>query len=159
MDSISKSIKLPKRSARFGVGKEIGGAVYVNKLYQHVFPNVFQKAKEALPSDFEYAVVKYDLSTDTVSFIQSDDFDSAAEPTIGDLYTIRSDGTFTFRRKLADPWIYHHKWLFVQDDYSGFDVAESKSRSIKWLSLPNIDSRRIGKQSFWLEHVVPRLAR
>jgi hypothetical protein len=157
MDSISKSIKLPKRSTRFGVGKEIGGAVYVHRLYQHVLPEAFEKAKKALPSDFEYSVVKYHLSTDAVSFIQSEDFDTAPEPTVGDVCTIRCDGTFTFRRKLADPWIYHHKWLFVQDDYSRFDAADSKRRSIKWLSLPNIDFRRIGKQSFWLEQVVPRI--
>ncbi len=98
MDSISKSIKLPKRSARFGVGKEIGGAVYVHKRYQHVFPDGFEEAKRALPPNFEYVVVKYDLSTDAVSFIQSDDFDSAAEPTVGDVNTIRPDGTCTFRR-------------------------------------------------------------
>ncbi len=156
MDSISKSIKLPKRSARFGVGKEIGGAVYVHKLYQHVLPDGFEEAKRALPPNFEYTVVKYDLSTDAVSFIQSDDFDSA-EPTVGDLYTIRSDGTFTFRRKLADPWIYHHKWLFVLDDYSGFDVERSKARSMRWLQLSDIDFTRIGRKSFWEQNVLIRL--
>ena len=157
MDSISKSIKLPKRSAQFGVGKQIGGAVYVHKQYQNVLPDAFAKAMNALSPDFEYAVVKYDLSNHTVSFIQSDDFDSAVEPTVGDLYTIRPDGTCTFRRKLADPWIYHHKWLFVHDDYSGFDVEESKARSVAWLQLPGIDFTRIGKKSFWEQNVLPRL--
>lgn len=157
MDSISKSIKLPKRSARFGVGKEIGGAVYVHKVYQHVFPDPFEKAKKALPPDFEYTVVKYDLFTDAVSFIQSDDFDSTAEPTVGDLHTIRPDGTCTFRRKLSDPWIYHHKWLFVLDDYSGFDVEKSKARSMEWLRLPDIDFTRIGRKSFWEQNVLNRL--
>ncbi len=157
MDSISKSITLPKCSARFGVGKEIGGAVYVHEMYQHLLPDAFKTAKNVLSPDFEYAVVKYDLSTDAVSFIQSDDFDSAAEPTVGDLYTIRPDGTCKFRRKLADPWIYHHKWLLVLDDYPGFDVAESKARSMKWMALTGIDFRRIGKQSFWLERILPRI--
>lgn len=157
MDSISKSIKLPKRSARFGVGKEIGGAVYVHRLYQHVLPEAFENAKKVLAPDFEYTVVKYDLSTDAVSFIQSDDFDSMEEPTVGDLHTIRLDGTCAFRRKLSDPWIYHHKWLFVLDDYSGFSVEESKSRSRQWLALSGVDYRRIGRRSFWEQHVVPRL--
>lgn len=157
MDSISNAIKLPKRSARFGVGKEIGGAVYLHKLYQHVLPDGFETARRALPPNFEYVVVKYDLSTHAVSFIQSDDFDTATEPTVGDLHTIRPDGPCTFLRKLSDPWIYHHKWLFVLDDYSGFDVKASKARSIEWLRLPDIDFTRIGKKSFWGQNVLTRL--
>jgi hypothetical protein len=152
-----KKPAFPKRSARFKVGKEIGGAVYIHKEYSHVLSDVFKKAQDAVSQDFEYTVVKYDLSTDVVSFIQSHDFDSAAEPTVGDLYTIRPEGTCTFRRKLADPWIYHHKWLFVHDDYSGFDVEESKARSVAWLQLPGIDFTRIGKKSFWEQNVLPRL--
>ena len=155
--SISKPNQFPKRSGRFGVGKEIGGAVYVHRQYESVLPAAVQNAKLFLPKDFAYTVIKYVLADDTVSFIESPDFDSADEPTVGNLYTIKNDGKASFRRKLTDPWIYHHKWLFVADDYAGFDAAASKLRSRQWLSLDDIDFQRIGKESFWTEHVVARL--
>lgn len=150
--------QLPKRSARFTVGKEIGGAVYVHRQYESLLPQAVQAAKAALPSSFAYTIVKYAMSKETVSFIQSEDFDRSHEPIVGDLYTIKSDGSASFRSKATDPWIYHHKWLFVADDYKGFDVAASKARSRQWLDLDNIDFRRIGKKSYWEKHVVPRLA-
>ena len=149
--------QLPKRSLRFAVGKEIGGAVYVHCQYEPHLPEAIQKAKAALPSTFKYTIVKYAMSDETVSFIQSEDFDRSPEPIVGDLYTIKSDGSASFRRKAADPWIYHHKWLFVADDYNGFDVEASKARSRQWLDLDNVDFRRIGKKSYWEKHVVPRL--
>ena len=131
--------------------------MYVHRQYESVLPAAVQKAKECLPQNFAYTVIKYLLSDDTVSFIDSPDFDSADEPTVGDLYTIKANGQASFRRKLTDPWIYHHKWLFVADDYKGFDVEASKRRSRQWLTLDDIDFNRIGKQSFWTEQVVTRL--
>jgi len=38
------------------------------------------------------------------------------------------------RFPVGDPLIYHDKWLFVADDYAGFDVAASKRRSAAWLA-------------------------
>jgi hypothetical protein len=58
---------------------------------------------------------------------------------------------------MRDPYIYHHKWLFVKDDYSEFDVEESKRRSLAWLVLDGIDKKRIGRLSYWTAHVVPRI--
>lgn len=46
----------------------------------------------------------------------------------------------------------------MEDDYSGFDVEESKRRSAAWLALPNVDKSRIGRSSYWQTHVVPRVA-
>jgi hypothetical protein len=151
-------MKSPKRSTRFKIGKEIGGAVYVHRLFESRLPDAVKKAKAALPIEFTYTVVKYSLSGETVSFIQSTDFDEADEPVVGDLYTVKADGSISFRRMATDPWIYHHKWLFVSDDYQGFDVAASKARSSRWLALDNIDFHRIGKKSYWEKHVEPRLA-
>lgn len=149
--------KMPKRCARFGVGKEIGGAVYVHRLYESLLPEAVLKAKTAIPPTFIYAVVKYVMSDETVSFIQSDNFDLSEEPVVGEAYTVKYDGAVVFRKKAADPWIYHHKWLFVADNYQGFDVEASKARSRQWLTLDNIDFHRIGKRSFWEKHIVPRL--
>ena len=152
-----KQPHLPKRSVHFAVGKEIGGAVYVHRQYESLLPEAVQKAKAAIPSTFTYTIVKYALSDETVSFIQSEDFDASNEPIVGDLYTVSAYGSATFRRQSADPWIYHHKWLFVADDYQGFDVEASKDRSRQWLAIDDIDFHRIGKKSFWEKHVVPRL--
>lgn len=148
--------KLPKRSAKFGVGKEIGGAVYVHRSYLEVLPATVNKCLSFLDAA-EFTVVKYAEKPQTVSFIQSPDFDLASEPVVGDLITVTFDGRATRRKRLSDPYIYHHKWLFVKDDYSGFNVEESRQRSLAWLSLDGIDKKRIGRQSYWEKHVVPRI--
>lgn len=148
---------LPKRAARFGVGKEIGGAIYVHKRYEDLLPDCVGEAKAQLPAGFSYHVVKYQVRSEVVSFVRCDDFDTADEPTVGDVCTVRPDGSATVRRQGKDPWIYHHKWLFVRDDYPSFDVEKSKTRSQLWLALDDIDLRRIGKKSFWEENVLPRL--
>lgn len=150
-------VKLPKRSTRFGVGKEIGGAVYVHRSYMSALPEIAAKCLGFLECEMEYTVVKFAEKAKTVSFIQSPDFDLASEPQVGDLVTVTFSGNATRRKRLTDPYIYHHKWLFVRDDYSGFDVDESRRRSLAWLSLDGIDKNRIGRQSYWERHVVPRI--
>jgi len=159
IDSENKIPKLPKRSKRFGVGKEIGGAVYVHREYASSLGEIVATAAEKLPSDFEYHIVKLNLQSKAVSFVSCEDFDTADEPTVGIIVTVSVDGQVRSRRQSADPEIYHHKWLFVADDYGGFDVAESRQHSLNWLSLNDIDSRRIGRRQFWEQNVVPRIGR
>ena len=146
-----------QRSKRYGVGKEVGGAVYVQRQYEYVFGDVIAKAKEHLLAAFDYHVVKYDIRTGNVSFIESRDFDTADEPIVGAVVTVKPDGTARRRSQNADPLIYHHKWLFVRDEYEGFDVAASKRRSRLWTSLDGVDRKRIGRRSYWEQHVVPRI--
>ena len=50
---------LPKRSTEFGVGKEIGGAVYLHCSYEDRIGNVLVAAKAKLRNDFDYQIVKY----------------------------------------------------------------------------------------------------
>jgi hypothetical protein len=153
----SRRVKLPRRSSKYRVGKEIAGKVYVHRDYANRLGNVVSEAATRLPAGSEYNVVKYDTRSGTVSFIASPDFDCAEEPTVGDAITVRHDGTTRRRSTSGDPRIYHHKWLFVDDDYSGFDVEASKERSAIWLALDNVDKSRIGTKSYWYKHVVPRL--
>ena len=148
---------LPKRSRKFGVGKEIGGAIYVHRDYQDVLAHAVSRAKLQIPADFKYAIVKYMMATQTSSFIDSPDFDFADEPIVGDLFIVKNDGTIKKRKQLQDPYIYHHKWLFVADNYRGFDVEVSKLRSLAWLALENVDKTRIGRKSYWERQVVSRL--
>lgn len=145
------------RSKKYGVGKEIGGATYLHRQYEALLGQAVANAKTHLPEDFDYTVVKFCEKTGVVSFIASPDFDAAPEPVVGNSIAIRPDGSLSRRKQLADPYIYHHKWLFVADDYQGFDVEESQRRSLAWMSLPDVDRRRIGRQSYWAEHVLNRL--
>ena len=144
------------RSRRYGVGKEIGGNIYVHKQYEYVFPEEeLDKAKSFLPKNFKYQVVKYNPTTKVFSFIVSKDFDTNPEPIINGGITVNPDGSSQSFPEAG--WIYHHKWMWVADDYTGFNVEQSKLRSLEWASLPNIDRSRIGQKKFWDANVVPLL--
>ncbi len=153
--TILEAVKLPRRASKYGVGKLIGGKLYMHKQYDNVLPpEILNNAKRFL-NGFEYNIVTYDAKTGNITFTQSPDFDTAPEPTVGNQLVVKQDGTTRMLKPHADPWIYHHKWLMVQDDYQGFDVEESKQRSLAWMSVPDIDYKRIGKKSFWERNVVP----
>jgi hypothetical protein len=154
---MSGQSRLPARSRRYGVGKEIGGAIYLHRTYEALLGQVLIEAKDRLPADFTYTVVKYHIDTRAISFIHSPDFDTAPEPTVGDSWTVLPDGRTRITKQASDPYVYHHKWLFVRDDYRGFSVEESKSRSIAWGALPGIDKRRVGRKSYWTAEVLSRL--
>ncbi len=152
-----REAKLPRRW-RGNVGKSIGGSLYAHRNYESdVVPqDVLQNAQQQLDG-FDYNIVKYVPKTGAVTFIQSPDFDSVPEPMVGNQLLVKPDGTKRSMSSSGDPWIYHHKWLWVKDDYPGFNVEESKQRSAAWMSLPDIDYSRIGKKSFWEKFVVPRI--
>lgn len=157
--SILEGVKLPRRAPRYGVGKLIGGKVYLHKQYEGVLPpEVLNNAKKFL-NGFDYNIVAYNTANGSVTFTQSPDFDASSEPILGDQLLVKPDGTTRTMHTNADPWIYHHKWLMVNDDYPGFDVEESKQRSIEWMSIPDVDYKRIGKKSFWEQNVVPQIKR
>ena len=149
--------QLPKRSKRTGVGKEIGGALYLHRDYETKLGDPVRAAKNFLPTGFEYCILKLNLKTESVSFICCDGFDVEDEPEVGDSIIVHPDGTTRKRNKAKDPEIYHHKWMFVADDYDGFDVEASRKRSLSWIGLENLNKRKIGKRSYWVENVLPRL--
>lgn len=133
-----------KRTNKFPVGKEIGGDVYAHRKYEKQFPSIHQ-AKKRLPAGFKYHIVKFNTKTHMFSFIVSNDFDTADEPSVNGGISV---GVKVRRFKDAG-WIYHHKWMFVADGYKGFNVEASKERSRKWTRLPNIDKSRIGQRKYW----------
>ena len=155
--SLVTEANLPKRATQFGVGKRMGSKIYLHKQYDNVLPpEVLNNAKRFL-NGFDYDVLTYDVKTGNITFTQSPDFDTASEPTVGDQMLVKQDGTIRKFKAIGDPWIYHHKWLMVNDDYRGFDVEESKQRSLDWMALPDIDYSRIGKRSFWEKNVTSKL--
>jgi hypothetical protein len=116
-----------------------------------------RRGTKTLATGFFYTVVKLNLTSNSVSFVEVADFDSAPEPTIDTIITVRPDGSTKRILPPSDPFIYHHKWLFVKDDYDGFDVEQSRARSRAHMALPDIDRRRIGRKNYWNTEVVPRL--
>lgn len=145
-----------KRDAKYGVGKTVSSATYVHRSYEHLLPVEVQHAKALLPPAFPYAVVKYNTRNGEVTFLESSDFDTAPEPTVERSCKVTPTGRMTCRSNGRQ--LYHHKWLFVQDDYRGFNVAAAKTRSALWADLPHIDQHRIGNKIYWEREVVPRIA-
>lgn len=151
----SKTHDVPGRYQKTGVGKYIGGNLYVHKDYTDVFDNSYGKALQALQNNaphFKFDIVKHNQEKDSYSFISSPDFDTKDEPTVGDSILVDKDGNLKLTKQKKDPQIYHHKWNFVKNDYSGFNVAESVKRSIAWKSVIGKNkqlSSKIGTSSFW----------
>jgi hypothetical protein len=148
-----------ERSRLLGVGKEMAGAVYLHRAYEHLLPeNMLLSAKKQLPEGWSYQVLKYVRATGDITFIECPQFDTADEPIVGDGFLVRRDGSSRLvRNPKDDPWIYHHRWMFVDRNYRGFDVLASERRSAIWTLLPGVDYSRIGRKGFWEKTVVPRL--
>lgn len=145
-----------KRSS-LGVGKAIGGETYLHKMYEGDIPNqgALIHAKEVLERnhpDFNYNVVRFNKDGQ-FTFFSSPDFDTSHEPVAGKYVTVL--GKESKAGQTGNIW--HHKWLWVKDDYPGFDVDESYNRSKTWLQLPNINFSRIGNKKVWDEEYVPRI--
>lgn len=135
-------------------GKKIGGCIYIHKSYVNRFPSA-KHASTFLPKDFEFDVIKINKNGN-ISFIKCSTFDKLEEPIVEGCIVVKSDKELMAIPQQSDPWIYHHKWMFVDDDYEYFDVEASKQRSKQWEALkPN--KSKIGKLSYWNEFVIPML--
>jgi len=147
-----------KRSPKYGVGKQVGNTIYLHKSVEDRLPSVILRdALRNLPGDFNYDIVKYDENNGNLTFISSPDWDTAEEPIVGDAILIRGDGSSRWMPQRPSPQIYHHKWLFVTEDYNGFNVGESMERSKEWLSIPNIEFNKIGYKKYWDDNILPQL--
>lgn len=137
-----------KRSSKYGVGKEIGGQIYFHKNYvDDICPNLYELAKDILEEeypDFKYNCLMYDKKKpDTLRFDEAPDFDSAREPMPGVMLSVDTSNGKIIKR--YSPQIWHHKWLWVKDDYKGFDVEEAYEWSKKWLEKISSPSDYIDK--------------
>ena len=145
-----------KRNSSTGVGKKIGGDLYVHKSSENVIPNLIS-FKSKLPSNYKYDVVKYNDKDKIVSFIKVPEFNIVQEPLATTGLKVFSDGTI---KNININQIYHHKWLFVDDSYKGFNIADSIERSLAWLPLRKNNKIKdfkwasIGRQEAW-DKVIP----
>lgn len=120
------------------VGKQVGHSLYIHKLYaDQVIPKaVLDTATEIMTRsnpDFNYNSLMWDVKQKIVRFDEAPDFDRAQEPHVGEYVSVSLDGKFPPRKGHSNS-IWHHKWLWVKDDYTGFDVDKSKEWSKLWLS-------------------------
>lgn len=136
-----------QRSRKYGVGKEICGKWYVHKDYGFNLIYYCRDAEELLPPGFKYNCLMVDRNRPyVIRFDEAPDFDTAREPHPGDFIEVNVS-TKEIRRGHSD-FIWHHKWMWVDDDYTGFDVGESYEWSKKWtrfISHPS-GSKRIWEQ-------------
>jgi len=118
------------------VGKFIGGKLYVHRTYAPlvVGADILSTAvgilREKHPA-FEYNVVVWHPVRGQLRFVMSPDFDTASEPVVGDCVTVDLLNK-TASKVRSYPHIWHHKYLWVQDGYPGFDVEESRRWAETW---------------------------
>lgn len=147
----------PIKRARIGVGKDMGGILYLHRDYEPLLPNqpALAHAKRTLDAQhpgFQYNVVKAEKSG-RHTFFNSPDFDTEHEPT-GGQYVVTEGGRSA---PGATGQLWHHKWMFVGDDYKGFNVDDSFDRSRRWLQIPGINFNHIGNPAIWKTKYVPRI--
>lgn len=121
----------------YGVGKKIGSKLYIHKDYIKYLPEEFQIAYEnakryANIPDSSFRCVVFDFSKVTVRFDEAPDFDTAREPIPGNFVLVDTFSGKVKRSPCSQIW--HHKWMWVGDDYQGFDVDESYQWSKLWTS-------------------------
>lgn len=137
--------------------KKIGGAIYIHRsnidiLDQEQLDLVWTRLEQLAKSNYpcnSYEIIK--IKGDSVTFIECDGWDELREPVVGNAYNVKADGSIRFtKKKEKNPQIYHHKWMFVAEDYKGFDVEESKAWSKKWLSIvPKGHHTKYGYRDYW----------
>jgi len=158
---LNEAIKTKKGSyiRRYkNVGKKMGNDLYFHKKYvdEYIDEDTFNEYKKHLPKNAKFTIIKYNDKNETISFIYSPDFNTADEPLVSDAYKVTKDGKVTLTKEKTPPQIYHHKWLFVKDDYKGFNVDKSKERSKEWLEVSDkINMSKIGSKRYWEDDVLP----
>lgn len=157
MENKLKDLKI-QRAFKNTLGKKIGNQVWLHKDYisDLMDSTEFEKFKENLPKSYQFNILRYDEKAKEIAFIESPDFDTAHEPLIGNSIRVKKEEegfcVSKIQKAPKDPLIYHHKWLFVKEDYKGFDINESKKRSIEWKTKLGINkglTSKIGRLSFW----------
>lgn len=138
--------------------KKIGANIYVHKsngdkLSENIRLAIRLIEMKHIPSGFNFEIIKINTNKNTISFIQSNNWNYAREPEVGDAYVFNLEEQ---KGKIikSKGQIYHHKWMFVSDDYKGFDVNAAKAWSETWTSkIPNKREVkcRIGYKKYWDE--------
>ena len=133
------------------VGKSIGGQLYIHRNYAaEIIPtDVIEYGEDILKRfdpRFEYNCIMLDVRRDVIRFDEAPDFDTAREPHVGNYIVIDLKGEKPPYKGYSNS-IWHHKWLWVRDNYKGFDVDKAKQWSKLWLS--KLDEPAKGTDASW----------
>lgn len=147
-----------KRNSKFNIGKTMGENLWLHKNYSDLFisKDKLKFFTSLLPFDFDFDVIRFNLKKNEICFIKCIGFDELDEPILDSSYKITEENdNFILSNEVVhgeNPLIFHHKWMFVLDDYQGFDVEKSKLRSILWKGILGKNkeiSSKIGRFYFW----------
>ena len=132
------------------VGKRVGNNLYIHTSATSTLTNeelflVYQKICLEL-NYFEYNILKINIKENKVSFINSPDWNTTSEPTVGDCYSVNEKNKVKFIKSKGQ--IYHHKWQFVKEDYDGFDIVGSKVWSNTWQNSDVVKQLKIKDKNY-----------
>lgn len=135
------------------VGKAIGRRIYVHRTAAHlvVEPARITWAESAAGMCATgWTSLRVDRDTGALCLQQIDGFDTRPEPWVGRCVTVAVDGRVSVTEAAADPWVHHHRWLWVLPGYAGFDVAAARIRSACiQAALCRGEAARLGRRSTW----------
>lgn len=156
---IEQSLKQLKLRRYSSVGKKMAHCIWVHNSYaDKIIPSdLYCKALLNKMLNFYFTIVRYDTKLNTIALIECIDFNESSEPVVGRSLLIYPDGTSKLTKQPSNPFLYHHKWMFVEDDYTGFDVEKSKRRSVAWKSVLGTNknlSSKIGRLNFWKQWLI-----
>jgi hypothetical protein len=105
---------------------------------------------------FKVNIIKFSPRNRTISFIECPHFDVDHHPIVGMCTTVsfwtKPHEHETYTRRNYKNHIYHQRYLFVAEKYSGFNAQADRLYSI-WLERAmkelGISKRRIGNLKYW----------
>lgn len=137
--------------------KKVGYAFYAHKSNLGEFLNELNEDEQnrieyiLATAKHPYAILKYDKKTKNLSLIECETWDILNEPIVGDSHLYKKDHSVKIIK--GGKTVYHSKELFVQENYSGFNVEKAKQRTKEWNQIPNIKTlkSKIGNVYFWYQ--------
>jgi len=139
--------------------KVIGNTKYLHRSALNVLSSEdYTKVTEALkqvPNGFKPVVIA--ITKDSIRLTECPEWDKEFEPSVGDSFVVFDNGTNKLNKaSKTNPQIYHRRYLFVLDDYQGFNTELDKSWVAKWERL-NPDKNRMGRKLWWSEFIANNL--
>ena len=138
------------------VGKDmfktgVGIVVYLHKNYalELVPKEIYVKATRQLPKGFIFNTIVWSPTPQAIRFDKASNFNTEREPWPEIGYWVGVNGSI--KQQVAGMnQIWHHKWLWVKDDYTGFNVQKSYDWSKEWLQYISSPS---GYMQKWQEQL------
>lgn len=137
-------------------GKRVNGIYMHRSVANKYLSNDISQFINRLPSWFKFDIVVKNIDG-SYSFVSVPDWNSAPEPQRmpypefqNNITSIKVPSNNDQLKSSKDTQIYHHKWQFVLDNYTGFNRNESILRSLLWTTaaLPTFRSK-IGRKDYW----------